>query len=468
MQEWDWSEHFAAQPETLRYLNHVVERFSLRRHMRFSASVSSAVFLEDAHDWSVALASGETFLCRYLCTAVGMLSAPLLPDIPGLDRFQGESFHTCNWPKRELRLAGRRIAVLGTGATGVQLVGALAETAGQLTVFQRRPNWCAPLNNSPISKREMAEIKAGYRDIFARCRATPNGFLHGPDRRLMSRVPQAERLAFWEELYASSGFAVWLGNFRDVLTDPDANAEFSAFMAEKIRARVKNRETAEKLIPKDHGFGTRRVPMETGYYEAFNLPQVSLVDLNETPIVCIDETGVQTSAGRHDLDVIIYATGFDAITGAYDRIDIRGLNGLSLRDKWRDGPVTYLGMQVAGFPNLFTLAGPQSVAVATNFPPAMEAAVEWIADFMVRLREKGASRVAPTPAAEEAWVAEVKSFYERSLLAGTRSWFTGYNANLPGSTRLRHLLYLGGAPGYRERLAEEAELGYPGFETLAG
>ena len=465
LQEWDWSEHFAAQPETLSYLNHVVDKFDLREHMQFNARVSSARFVAADNEWEVTLEEGDTLRCTYLCTAVGMLSAATPPRIPGTEAFQREAFHTYYWPQEPVDLKGKRVAVIGTGATGVQVIGAIAPEVGELTVFQRRPNWCAPLHNSPISEDEMAKIKTSYQEIFEQCRSTPNGFLHGPDRRELSEVPEEEKLAYWEDLYASPGFGVWLGNFRDVLIDHEANAEFSAFIANKIRDRVHDPETAEKLIPKDHGFGTRRVPMETNYYEAYNLPHVSLVDINETPIVNIDATGIQTSTEHHEFDVIIYATGFDAITGAFDRINIEGEDGIRLKDKWQDGPVTYLGVQVAGFPNLFTLAGPQSASVATNFPPSIETAVEWASEFIAYLKDQGAERVAPTEEAEAAWVEYVKSYYDMSLLAGTKSWFTGYNSNVEGHDKLRYMIFLGGAPEYRDKLSDVAAGGYKGFEV---
>lgn len=463
LQEWDWSEHFAAQPETLRYLNHVVDKFDLRDYMTFGAHVQSARFIESDNQWSVTLESGETYHSTFLCTAIGMLSAATPPRIPGIESFRGESFHTYYWPKEPVDLKGKKVAVIGTGATGVQVIGAIADEVGELTVFQRRPNWCAPLHNSRITPEEMAEIKASYDEIFRQCESTPNGFLHGPDRRELSEVPQDEKLAYWENLYNSPGFGVWLGNFRDVLMDPAANAEFSEFIAGKIRSRVKDPVTAEKLIPKDHGFGTRRVPLETRYYEAYNHEHVHLVDINETPIECIDETGIQTSAVHYDVDVIIFATGFDAITGAFDRIDIEGAGGLKLRDKWHDGPITYLGIQVAGFPNLFTLAGPQGASVATNFPPAIETAVEWASDFIEQLVKDGKQRVEADKAAEEAWVEHVKSYYDMSLLANTKSWFTGYNSNVEGHDKLRYMVYLGGSPTYREKLADVASSGYKGF-----
>ncbi len=465
LQEWDWTEHFSPQPETLRYLNCVVDKFDLRAYMQFGASVESAKFDEERNVWNVKLENGEVYASTFLCTAIGMLSAATPPTIAGVERFQGQSFHTYYWPKEPVDLKGKKVAVVGTGATGVQVIGAIAEEVGELTVFQRRPNWCAPLHNRAITPEEMAEIKASYQEIFEQCDSTPNGFLHGPDRRELKEVPEQEKLEYWEDLYKSPGFGVWLGNFRDVLMDPAANAEFSAFIADKIRSRVKDPKTAEKLIPKDHGFGTRRVPLETRYYEAYNLDHVHLVDINDTPIECIDESGIQTSAEHFDFDVIIYATGFDAITGAFDRIDIEGAGGVKLREKWHDGPITYLGIQVAGFPNLFTLAGPQGASVATNFPPAIETAVEWASEFIEKLVQEGKTRVEAEEAAERAWVEHVKSFYDMSLLANTKSWFTGYNSNVEGHDKLRYMVYLGGSPTYREKLADVASSGYKGFVT---
>lgn len=462
LQEWDWSEHFAAQPETLGYLNRVVDKFGLRDYMQFHKKVETARYLEDENVWLITTPDRQ-FRARYFCTAIGMLSAATLPRIPGIDNFEGKAFHTYYWPEHPVDIKGKRVAVIGTGATGVQVIGAIAEDVSQLTVFQRRPNWCAPLHNTPIDPEEMARIKDSYEQIFAQCAATTNGFLHGTDPRLLSEVSEVEKLALWESLYAAPGFGIWLSNFRDVLLDSAANAEFSAFIADKIRARVNDPETAEKLTPKDHGFGTRRVPMETRYYEAYNLDHVHLVDLNETPIERIDRTGIQTSTGHHAFDVIVYATGFDAITGPFDRIDIEGRDGTKLKNKWQDGPITYLGMQVAGFPNMLTLAGPQSASVATNFPRAIEPAVEWAAEFIDYLRTHGIDRVEPDPEAEIEWVEHVKSHYDKLLIAQTRSWFTGYNSNVEGHDRLRYMIYLGGGPSYRERLQQVALDGYRGF-----
>lgn len=463
LQEWSWSEHFAGQPETLRYLNFVVQKLDIRDHMQFGCLVKSATFDEVSNKWLVELSDGRKYSCNILLTAIGMLSASTMPRIEGVDSFEGESFHTYYWPQDPVDLIGKKVAVIGTGATGVQVIAEIADKVAELTVFQRRPNWCAPLHNGPIDEQAQAKIKASYDEIFEQCSKTPSGFLHGPDRRAYSEVPEEERLAFWEELYNSPGFGVWLGNFRDVLVDPEPNAEYSEFIANKIRQRVDDPEVAEKLIPKDHGFGSRRVPMETHYYEAYNRDNVRLVDINETPIERITQTGIKTSDQEYELDVIVYATGFDAITGAFDRIEITGLNGQKLADKWHDGPITYLGLQVAGFPNMFTLAGPQGASVASNFPPSIEAGVEWATALIEYLREHNYPRIEASPEAEKAWTQEIMDSYEGSLLARSQSWFTGYNSNVEGHDKLRYMIYLGGAPRYRERLQSIVENGYEGF-----
>ncbi len=462
LREWSWSEHFAGQGETLRYLKHVVEKFDLARHMHFNAKVLAARFEEDACQWRLELADGATLTCRFLVTAIGMLSAPTLPRIEGVEDFAGQAFHTYHWPAEKVEMAGKRVAVLGTGATAVQLIPLVADAAAELTVFQRRPNWCAPLLNSAITEAEQARIKATYDEIFARCKQTPGGFIHAPDRRKYEEVPEDVRLAFWEELYATPGFAVWVGNFVDVLVDPNANADYTAFIADKIRARVDDPVVAEKLIPKDHGFGTRRVPLETNYYEAYNRDNVHLVDLNETPIERVTAKGIQTTDREHDFDVIVWATGFDAITGAFDRIEFTGTDGRKLSDKWRDGPITCLGMQSAGFPNLIMISGPQGGSVATNFPRGIEEAVDWATDLIRHLREGGYHRIEATPEAEEAWLDHVKDTYSWSLLPTEKSWFTGYNSNLDGHDRLRYMIYNGAAlPQAAERRGRQRLRGVP-------
>lgn len=466
LQEWNWSEHFAGQPETLSYLNYVADKFELRRHMQFNCRVESARFIEDDNCWQLQLNDGRTLCCRLLLTAIGMLSTPTLPNIPGRENFAGPSFHTYHWPHEPVELKDKRVAVIGTGATGVQVISDIADDVESLTVFQRRPNWCAPLKNGPIDAATMEKIKASYDEIFETCRSTPGGFLHGPKPQHVEDVSEAERLAFWEELYDSPGFGVWLGNYRNVLLEEHANALFSSFIADKIRSRVKDPLVAEKLIPKDHGFGTRRVPMETNYYEVYNQDNVRLVDISETPIECITEEGIRTSAEDFSFDLIIYATGFDAITGAFDRIDIEGLDGRKLKDKWRTGPETFLGLQTHGFPNMLMLAGPQGASVSSNFPRAIEDAVDWATAFIRFMKEHNYERFDPEQAAEEAWLEHVREGYDMMLLTKTdvKSWFTGYNSNIEGRQGFRYQIYLGGAQNYRQRLADVAESDYQGIQ----
>jgi cation diffusion facilitator CzcD-associated flavoprotein CzcO len=462
LDEWEWSEHFSAQPETLRYLEHVADRFDLRRQIRFDSRVVSARWDDAASRWQVATADGFTCRARWLVTAIGALSVPTLPAIDGRDDFTGPAFHTARWPRAGFDVAGRRVGVIGTGATGVQVIQEVAQTARHLTVFQRSPNWCAPLHNAPIDTESRRRIRATQADLLRRCSETFGGFLHDAERLKTSDVAPAEREAFWEQRYAEPGFGIWFANYRDVLVDPAANRLLSDFMARKIRERVKDPALAEKLIPKDHGFGTRRVPLETGYYEAFNQENVELVDLRETPIVRITRTGIRTTAAAHRLDAIVYATGFDAVTGAFDAIDFRGAGGRTLREAWADGPVTYLGLQTPGFPNLFTLVGPHNVSTFCNMPRCIEQNVDWVSACIEHVSRAGATRIEASAEAAAAWTRHVHETVERLLLSRVDSWFTGMNRNLPEKRRTP-LIYAGGLPLYRTRCDEVAAAGYAGF-----
>ena len=333
MQEWDWKEHFSPQPDTLEYLNHVADKFDLRRDMQFGSTVTAAHWDDVADQWTVTLESGQQAKSRFLCTAIGILSAHTLPAIPGRDRFLGPAYHPARWPHTPVDFTGKRVGIIGTGATAMQAIPEIARQAKQLTVFQRRPNWAAPLHNAKISKAEMERIKSRYDEIYAHCATTAMWFIHQADPRKTMEVPAEEREAFWEKLYGEPGFGIWLGNFRDTGVDEKANAAISDFIARKIRQRVKDPKVAEQLIPKDHGFGTRRVPLESGYFEAYNRDNVTLVDtLADEPIECINPKGIKTSRQEYEFDVLIYATGFDGVTGAFDRIDIRGTNGLRLKE----------------------------------------------------------------------------------------------------------------------------------------
>lgn len=464
VQEWEWSEHFAAQPETLRYVNYVVDKFDLRPHMQFDCVLERAVYDQDRRSWTIEMADGRVLTCRFLLPAIGLLSAPTVPAIEGIEDFEGPSFHTFHWPDEGVELAGKRVAVIGTGATGVQVIAEIADKVGELSVFQRRPNWCAPLHNAPITPEEQAHIKATSDEIFERCSLSPGGFIHRPIRAKMAEVSEAERLEFWEELYASPGFGVWLGNYRDILTDEASNAAFSAFIADKIRSRVDDPVVAEKLIPKDHGFGTRRVPMETRYYEAYNRDNVELVDLNETPIVSVTATGIRTSDCHREFDLIVYATGFDAVTGAYDRIEFVGVDGQTLADKWQGSPINYLGVGAHGFPNLIMVNGPTAGSATTNFPRGIEASVDWTTDFVRAIRERGATRVEANAEAEQDWADHIRQMYDLLLIEQSPNWMTGYNSNVEGHEQGgRYVIYAGGLPRYRNELEEIAAEGYPGF-----
>jgi cation diffusion facilitator CzcD-associated flavoprotein CzcO len=462
LDEWHWSERFSPQPETLRYLNHVADKFSLRGHLRFNCYVETMTFDEELDAWRLRLRDGSELTSKYVITAMGVLSVPTYPRIEGMESFEGPSFHPYDWPAEPVELAGKRVAVIGTGATAIQIIPEVAKEAAELVVFQRRPNWAAPLNNGPISDEEMADIRQRYDAIFARCRETAAGFEHDADRRGFYNTPREERLELWDRLYDGPGFGIWLQNFLEIFLDEQANAEFSDYIADRIRQRVKDPVLAEKLIPKDHGFGIQRVPLETGYYEAYNRDNVTLVDLMETPIERITPKGIRTADGEREFDIIVYATGFDAFTGAFDRIDIIGADGQKLREKWAEGPITYLGLLVAGFPNLIMAAGPQ--IAATNFPRAIEPAVDWATDLVEHARSHGCRRFEAEEAAEREWFEHVAAGYQKVLAGRAQSWITGYNSNLSGHEygKTRYNVYQGGGPRYLARIRKVAEEGYAG------
>jgi cation diffusion facilitator CzcD-associated flavoprotein CzcO len=458
LQEWDWSEHFAGQPETLRYLNHVADKFDLRRDIQFQSRVTAATYDEDTRTWTVTLEDGSHFRTRFLITAVGPLSTPTLPRIEGRDSFKGRSFHTARWPKEKVDLAGKRVAVIGTGATGVQTIQTIASEVGHLTVFQRTPNWCAPLHNGKIDAETQKKIKAGYPEIFARCQETFACFIHTPDPRGAFEVSDAEREAFYEKLYGERGFGIWQGNFKDILTDRAANKTISDFVARKIRERVKDQTIAEKLIPRNHGFGTRRLPLETFYYEVYNRDNVELVDISETPIERITPDGIRTSEKNYTFDIIIFATGFDAITGAFDKIELRGAGGALLKDKWKHGPETYLGLMVEGFPNMMMLMGPHTAL--GNIPRSIEYSVDWVTGLIRFARARGLTRLEATSTGVELWTDHVKALGAGLLSNEVDSWMTGINRNVEGKTTRIVARYSGSAPDYRAKCDEVAARGY--------
>lgn len=463
LDEWHWTEKFSPQPETLKYLNFVTDKFQLRQYMQFNCWVEAMVFDKDANFWTVKLADGRQLTTRFIVTGVGVLSTPTLPKLEGLESFKGVSFHAANWPHEPLDLTGKRVAVVGTGATAIQLIPEVAKVAKKLTVFQRRANWAAPLNNGPISESDMEEIRQRYDEIFEVCARSPGGFEHEPDRRGFYEVSPEQRKELWDRLYDEPGFGIWLQNFMEIFLDEKANAEFSGYIADRIRARVDDPALAETLIPKDHGFGIQRVPLETGYYETYNQDNVELVDAAATPIVRVTPTGIETTDESREFDVIVYATGFDAFTGAFDQIDIQGVDGARLRDKWAEGPVTFLGATVGGFPNFLMLVGPQTAA--SNFPRGAELSVDWVTPLLEYMWSHGYQRFDVDEAAEAQWCQHVKDLYQGMLLRKARSWFTGYNSNLEGHEygNMRYNIYNGGGPKYAGMLADMADKDYEGL-----
>ena len=470
LNEWHWKERFSGQPENLRYLNTVADKFGLRKYMQFNCKVEAAHFDEATDLWHLRIADGRELTSRFIVMAVGLLSIPTPPRLKGMEKFKGRSFHTFYWPQEPVEMAGKKVAVIGTGATGIQVIAEIADKVGDLTVFQRRPNWSAPLNNGPISDADMADIRSRYDEIFATCARTPGGFEHEPDRRGFYEVTREERVALWDRLYDSPGFAIWLRNFREIFTDEKANAEFSEYIADRIRRRVKDQAIAEKLIPRDHGFGVQRVPMETRYFEVYNRDNVHLVDISETPIVEVTESGLRTTERDYDFDIIVYATGFDAITGAFDRIDIQGVGGAKLRDNWNDGPSTFLGMLVHGFPNFLMPSGPQSGSASTNYPRGIETGVNWCTKLLEYMWEHGYTRAEPMLEAQQQWADHVKQMYSAMLMRKAKSWFTGYNSNVPGHEhgKIRYFVYNGGTPKYVGQINEVAANGYEGIVFTSG
>ena len=458
LQEWDWKEHYSSQPENERYLNYVADRFGLRRDIQFNAHVTSAVFDAGENRWYVRTEDGRCARAQFLITAVGILSARYVPDFEGLDSFEGDWFHTGRWPKEGIDLAGKRVGVIGTGATGVQLIPAIAGEVAHLTVFQRTANYCAPLRNSPIDPEWLREIKASYPEIFKKCGETQASLTYEFDPRSALEVPAEERMAQYERLWEEPGHKKWLSNFRDIMVPGEANEDYGEFVRNKIRERVRNPAVAEKLVPRDHPFGSKRIPCETGYYEVYNRDNVLLVDVHEVPIERITPRGVRTGDAEYELDVIIFATGYDAITGSLTRIDIRGEGGRAIRDKYAHGPRTYMGIQSAGFPNLFTI---NQAAGTGNYTRGAEWIVGWVSECLGYMRENGFTRISAKPEAEEAWVEYVAEGTAGTLRTKANSWIVG--ANIPGKARFVLTTSPDSPPVYRARCEEIAANGYEGF-----
>ena len=468
---WDWSERFTSQDENLRYTRYVADTLKLRDHIHFNTWVESAEYDEADGTWRLRAVTGKKYSCQFLILCPGLLSCKTLPAINGIEDFEGPSFHTMDWPHEPVELKGRRVAVVGTGATGVQVIQTIAEEVDELLVFQRRPNWCAPLNNAPISGQEMEDIKRHFDEIFELCLETPGGFVHMPDRRRLFDVPREERLAMWDRLYEGPGFGIWLQNFVDIFVDEKANAEISAYIADRIRDRVNDPQVAEKLIPKDHGFGVQRVPLETNYYETYNRDNVRLISLQDEPVQRVTATGIQTEKQHYDVDIIVYATGFDAGIGPYTSFEIKGIGGQKLADKWRDGPQTYLGIMTNGFPNLLMPVGPQSGGGSVNFPVVIQMCVGWAMRLLNYMVENEKKSFNPEPEAEQWWCNKARNATDKLLARkATRHYITGVNTNIAGRDKpLKQALgYPGGNPKYRSILNDCADSDFKGIEFESG
>ncbi|MFC7738452.1 flavin-containing monooxygenase [Roseomonas sp. GCM10028921] len=459
-QEWSWTERYPEHGEIRRYLNFVADRLDLRRDIRFNTRVARASFDEPANLWHVEAEGGERLSARFLVTAVGCLSSANMPRIPGLKTFRGEWYHTGRWPHDPVDFTGKRVGLIGTGSTGIQAAPVIAAQAAHLTVFQRTANYSIPARNGPVSEEERRAVKADYAAIRAMGRRSQNGhpFEVSPDSAL--DVPPEERMARYEAAWERGGLR-FRAAFRDLLVNKAANDTASDFIREKIRCIVKDPAMAERLTPKDHPFATKRPPVDSHYFETFNGDNVTLVDIKAAPIIGITPDGMRTAEAEYPLDVIVFATGFDAMTGPLLSIDICGEDGLELKEAWAEGPKTYLGLQVAGFPNMFTITGPGSPSVLTNMPTAIEQHVDWITRCIREMREKGLTRIEADPAAVERWVAHANDAANATLLpqAGS-SWYLG--ANIPGKPRV-FMPYAGGLANYAAICERVAVKGYEGF-----
>ena len=463
-QDWEWTERYPAQPEIERYLNHVADRFDLRRDIQLQTRVTRAEFDDAANRWNVFTEHGEEVRARYLITAVGCLSDANLPDIPGRGSFAGESYHTARWPREGVDFKGKHVGLIGTGSSGIQATPVIAAEARHLTVFQRTPNFSVPAGNAPFQPEHQAAIKRNYPAIFDRTRSSEGGFPYfGIDRSTVDVSPE-ERRRILDELWDEGGFKFVWGGFRDIFTDLQANEIVSEYIRSRIRETVANPATADLLCPYDHPYTSKRPPIDTDYYVTFNRDNVSLVDVRSAPIEAVTPTGLRTAGAHYDLDVLVYATGFDAMTGSLLRMDIRGSKGVRLADAWANGPRTLLGLQVAGFPNLFTITGPGSPSVLVNMPTAIEHHVEWITGCIAHMRNNGKTRIEAREDAQDAWAEHVADVAGHTLWSKANSWYVG--ANIPGKARVI-LPYTGGQPLYRERCQAVVDAGYEGFAFSA-
>ncbi len=459
-QEWEWTERYPRQDEILRYINHVADRFDLRRDIQLETRVTAAVWNDAQRTWTVSTDRGDTLVARYLISAAGCLSAGRVPDIKGLESFQGKWYHTGNWPHQPVDFTGQRVGVIGTGSSGIQAIPAIAKQAAQLTVFQRTPNFSIPAWNRPLSPDEQKEWKAKYPEYREKARTTRSGILYDYSTRGTFDVDEQERQHEYERRWKRGG-ANYTHAFNDIFFNRVANDQAAEFVRNKIRAIVKNPEVAAKLAPTDHAIGTKRICVDTDYYATFNLPHVKLVDLKASPIQEIVANGIRTQDATYELDSIVFATGYDAVTGSLDRIAIRGRDGLALKQKWTEGPRTYLGIMTAGFPNLFFITGPGSPSVLTNVVVAIEQHVDWIARCLQTMQQQHLEVAEAKADAENQWVAHVNEVADKTLFPTTASWYTG--ANVPGKPRV-FLPYVGGLGNYTVICDQVAADGYRGIE----
>ena len=461
LQEWDWNTRYLDQPDVLAYLQHVVERYDLARDIQLDTEVTGAVFDEETDLWTVSTAGGESLTCRYLVNALGLLARSNMPDIPGRDRFAGRLVHTNAWPA-DLDITGKRVGVIGTGSTGTQFITAAARTAGHLTVFQRSPQYCVPSGNGPVDQAEVDATKRAFDAIWDQVRGSVVAFgFEESGVEAMSVSAEERQRVFQDNWDKGNGFRFMFGTFCDIATDPEANAAAAAFIRSKIAEVVDDPETARKLTP--HDLYAKRPLCNEGYYETYNRDNVELVSLTETPIEEITPAGVRTADGvEHELDVLVFATGFDAVDGNYRAMDLRGRGGRHIDEHWTEGPTSYLGLSKAGFPNMFMILGPNGPF--TNLPPSIETQVEWIGELIASAERRGARTVEPTPEAEAGWTATCREIADATLFPQADSWIFG--ANIPGKKNAV-MFYMAGIGAYREQLAEVAGKDYEGFRLGA-
>lgn len=459
-QDWTWTEKYATQAEILRYINHVADRFDLRRDIRLNTRVVSAVLDEQQLRWTITTDGGDTVSARFCVMATGALSEPLLPDIPGVATFAGETYHTANWPHDGVDFTGKRVAVIGTGSSGIQTVPLVAEQAAELVVFQRTPNFSVPARNEPLSAERVADVKAAYGERRRLSWRSGGGSPHLAHPKLTMELSDDERRAEFEKRWQQGG-VLFSKTFTDQMVDPVANAEAKKFYDEKIRALIDDPAVADMLIPNDHPIGTKRICTDSNYFQTFNRSNVTLVSVRSTPIEQIDATGITTTDARFDLDAIIFATGFDALTGALARIDVVGRGGEKLKDNWANGPRSYLGLGVDGFPNMFMVSGPGAPAVLANMVLHAEAHVNWIADAIAYLDSHDCVAIEATEDAVDGWGAELARRADQTLFTKANSWYLG--ANVPGKPRV-FMLFIGGFAVYNDICAEVAAAGYKGFD----